>query len=74
MLKGVTIHGFDFGGWARHSREQLAVTRAELNRMFAEGLINPRVHAVHPLDEVATALDLDRRAIGKTLLEVGRGV
>jgi NADPH2:quinone reductase len=42
--------------------------------MFAEGLIHPRVHAVHPLDEVATALDLDRRAIGKTLLEVGRGV
>nr|WP_168488040.1 zinc-binding dehydrogenase [Streptomyces sp. RLB1-33]QIY68582.1 zinc-binding dehydrogenase [Streptomyces sp. RLB1-33] len=74
MLKGVTIHGFDFGGWARHGREQLAVTRAELNRMFAEGLIHPRVHAVHPLDEVATALDLDRRAIGKTLLEVGRGV
>jgi NADPH2:quinone reductase len=74
MLKGVTIHGFDFGGWARHGREQLAVTRAELNRMFADGLITPRVHAVHPLDEVATALDLDRRAIGKTLLEVGRGV
>jgi NADPH2:quinone reductase len=74
MLKGVTIHGFDFGGWARHGRERLAVTRAELNRMFAEGLIHPRVHAVHPLDEVATALDLDRRAIGKTLLEVGRGV
>lgn len=41
MLKGVTIHGFDFGGWARHGREQLAVTRGELNRMFAEDLIHP---------------------------------
>ncbi|MEU9288580.1 NADPH:quinone oxidoreductase family protein [Streptomyces sp. NPDC048275] len=74
MLKGVTIHGFDFGGWARHDRDRLVVTRAELNGMFADGLIHPRVHAVHPLDDVAMALTLDRRAIGKVLLEVARGV
>jgi NADPH2:quinone reductase len=74
MLKGVTIHGFDFGGWARHDRDRLIASRTELHRMFADGLIHPRVHAVHPLDEVSAALSLGRDAIGKVLLEVARGV
>lgn len=74
MLKGVTIHGFDFGGWARHDREQLVAARTELHRLFAEGAIHPRIHAVHPLDEVGAALRLGRGAIGKVLLEVARGV
>lgn len=74
MLKGVTIHGFDFGGWARHDREALVAARTELHRLFAEGAINPRIHAVHPLDEVGAALRLGRGAIGKVLLEVARGV
>jgi NADPH2:quinone reductase len=73
MLKGVTVHGFDFGGWARHDRDRLVAARAELHRLFADGLIHPRVHAVHPLDEVAAALSLGRDAIGKVLLEVPRG-
>ncbi|WP_105968024.1 NADPH:quinone oxidoreductase family protein [Streptomyces geranii] len=74
MLKGVTIHGFDFGGWARHDREALVAARTELHRLFAEGVISPRIHAVYPLDEVTAALRLGRGAIGKVLLEVARGV
>ncbi|WP_327692844.1 NADPH:quinone oxidoreductase family protein [Streptomyces sp. NBC_00459] len=74
MLKGVTIHGFDFGGWARHDRERLAAARIELHRLFAEGAVHPRIHAVHPLDEVGAALRVGRGAIGKVLLEVARGV
>ncbi|WP_329281077.1 NADPH:quinone oxidoreductase family protein [Streptomyces sp. NBC_01451] len=74
MLKGVTIHGFDFGGWARHDREKLAAARTELHRLFAEGAVHPRIHAVHPLDEVDAALRVGRDAIGKVLLEVARGV
>lgn len=74
MLKGVTVHGFDFGGWARHDRERLVATRTELHRMFAEGTIHPRVHAVYPLDAVAQAVSLGRQALGKVLLEVNDGV
>ncbi|WP_327432337.1 NADPH:quinone oxidoreductase family protein [Streptomyces sp. NBC_01236] len=74
MLKGVTIHGFDFGGWARHDREKLATARAELHQLFADGAIHPRIHAVYALDDVATALDLGRGALGKVLVEVTRGV
>lgn len=74
MLKGVTIHGFDFGGWGRHDREKLVAARAELHRMFAEGTIHPRIHAVYPLDAVAQAAGLGRQALGKVLLEVNDGV
>ncbi|MFI0349356.1 hypothetical protein [Actinomadura sp. 9N407] len=74
MLKGVTIHGFDLGGWARHSRERLDAARIELHALFAEGKIHPHIHAVHPFDEVAAALTVGRRAIGKVLLEVAHGV
>jgi NADPH2:quinone reductase len=74
LLKGVTIHGFDMGGWGRHDREKLVAARAELHRMFADGKIHPHVHAVYPLDEVASALTLGRRTIGKVLLEVAHGV
>ena len=68
------IHGFDFGGWARHERQRLVDARAELHNLFAAGLIHPRVHAEYQLHEVATAFNRDRDAIGKVLLEVTRGV
>jgi NADPH2:quinone reductase len=74
MLKGVSLHGFDFGGWARHQRDDLVAARTELHGLFAAGKIRPRVHAVYPLAEVADALSLGRRAIGKVLLEVAHGV
>lgn len=74
MLKGVTIHGFDLGGWARHARDKLMAARAELNGLFAQGKIHPHVHAVYPLDAVATAMNLGRHTIGKVLLEVANGV
>ena len=74
MLKGVTIHGFDFGGWGRHDREKLVAARTELHRMFAEGAIHPRIHAVYPLDAVTQAVSLGRQALGKVLLEVNDGV
>jgi NADPH2:quinone reductase len=74
MLKGVSIHGFDLGGWARHQRDDLVAARTELHGLFAAGRIRPRVHTVYPLAEVAAALSLGRRAIGKVLLEVAHGV
>ncbi|KPI05202.1 NADPH:quinone reductase [Actinobacteria bacterium OK074] len=74
LLKGVTIHGFDLGGWARHHRDRLVAARKELHALFADGKIHPRVHAVYPLADVADALALGRGAIGKVLLEVARGV
>lgn len=74
MLKGVSLHGFDLGGWARHQRDDLVAARTELHGLFAAGKIRPRVHAVYPLAEVADALSLRRRAIGKVLLEVAHGV
>lgn len=74
MLKGVSLHGFDLGGWARHRRDDLVAARTELHGLFAAGKIRPRVHAVYPLADVAEALALGRRAIGKVLLEVAHGV
>ncbi|MFE2884969.1 NADPH:quinone oxidoreductase family protein [Streptomyces sp. NPDC059272] len=74
LLKGVSLHGFNLGGWARHRRDDLVTARTELHGLFAAEKIRPRVHAVYPLADVAEALALGRRAIGKVLLEVAHGV
>ena len=49
MLKGVTVRGFEIGGWGRHRPEELRRGRAEPVRLFREGRLNPHVHAVYPL-------------------------
>ncbi|MGI8329473.1 NADPH:quinone oxidoreductase family protein [Actinomadura scrupuli] len=74
MLKGVTVHGFDLGGWARHDRDALLRGRAELAGLFLTGALKPHVHAVHPLEEAAVALAAvaERTSVGKVLI-VPRG-
>ncbi|MDL4816354.1 NADPH:quinone oxidoreductase family protein [Actinomadura opuntiae] len=70
MLKGISVRGFEFGGWARHGREALERGRAELARLFAAGELRPHIHAVYPLEDAAGALAAvaGRSSAGKVLI------
>ncbi|TDD91814.1 NADPH:quinone oxidoreductase family protein [Actinomadura darangshiensis] len=70
LLKGISVRGFEFGGWARHDREALARSRAELARLFLSGGLEPHVHAVYPLEDAAGALAAvaGRGSAGKVLI------
>lgn len=70
MLKGISVRGFEFGGWARHGRDALVRGRAELARLFLTGELKPHIHAVYPLEEAAGALAAvaGRSSAGKVLI------
>ncbi|WP_262402959.1 NADPH:quinone oxidoreductase family protein [Actinomadura sp. CNU-125] len=73
MLKGVTVGGFEIGGWGRRDPEALRRGRAELARLFADGKLEPHVHAVYPLERGAEALAAvaNRTSAGKVLIVPG---
>jgi NADPH2:quinone reductase len=72
LLKGVTILGFEFGGFVRHENEAFRRDEEELRKMFAEGRVSPHVGARFPLAEVAKALRhvADGEAVGKVVIDV----
>jgi NADPH2:quinone reductase len=75
MLKGVTVRGFEFGGWGRRDPEALRRGRAELARLFQTGALKPHIHAIYPLEEAAAALTAvaGRSSAGKVLIVPGDG-
>jgi NADPH2:quinone reductase len=74
LLKGVTIVGFEFRGFAVHAADELRRNDAELAAMLADARIAPHVGAAFALEEVAAALRhvADGKAIGKVVLDVSR--
>jgi NADPH:quinone reductase len=70
MLKGISVRGFEFGGWARHDRDALVRGRAELARLFLSGELKPHIHAVYPLEDAGGALAAvaGRGSAGKVLI------
>ncbi|XVQ14734.1 NADPH:quinone oxidoreductase family protein [Spirillospora sp. CA-255316] len=75
MLKGVTVRGFEIGGWGRRDPEALRRDRAELARLFQAGELKPHVHAVYPLEQAAAAMAAvaGRTSTGKVLIVPGDG-
>ncbi|MFD0689772.1 NADPH:quinone oxidoreductase family protein [Actinomadura fibrosa] len=73
MLKGVTVRGFEIGGWGRRDPEALRRGRDEVTRLFREGRLRPHVHAAYPLGQGSAALAAvaDRTTAGKVLIIPG---
>ena len=72
LLKGVSVLGFEFRGFAVHSPDALQRNDAELLQLLASGRVAPHIGATFPLEKVTDALRYvaDGRAIGKVVLEI----
>jgi NADPH2:quinone reductase len=72
LLKSASIVGVFWGAWMQRGSAATAENTRELYAMAAEGEIEPRISAIHPLEHFAAALaDLtSRAATGKVLLRV----
>lgn len=70
LLKGVTVMGLEMRGFGEHRPADLALDRAELDEMLAEGRIRPVLGARVALDDVAAGLRLlaDRKVHGKVVV------
>lgn len=77
LLKGCSIVGVFYGGFAQAQPERYDVLMQELLGWLAAGRIAPRITGRYPLEEAAKALRLvaDRQATGKIILTtaLGRG-
>ncbi len=75
LLKGATILGFEFRGFALHAPDELRRNEDELMELLGAHRIVPHVGASFALDEVAAALRYvaDGRAVGKVVLDIADG-
>ena len=75
LLKGCRILGFQFGDFARHLPEELARNDGELLDLLTSGRAAPLIGATFSLAEAGEALRCvaEGRALGKVVVEVGRG-
>jgi NADPH2:quinone reductase len=72
LLKGVQIRGFEIRTLPLHRPDAMGPADAALARLLDAGM-RPFVSAVHPLDDIAAAVDdvISRRAVGKVVVSVG---
>jgi NADPH2:quinone reductase len=75
LLKGSSIVGVFWGGFAQAEPERYRVLMQELLSWVQEGCIRPAVTARFPLEKAAEALRImaDRRATGKIMLTTALG-
>lgn len=74
LLKGCSIEGVRWGGFAQNSPRRNEENMKELVAWFKEGKLKPRIYSRYPLERVADALhDLTNRNVrGKIILTMGR--
>lgn len=72
LLKGVTVRGMEIRTFADDYPHEAARDLAELDQMFADGLVRPYIGARFPLAETPAALRYvaARKAIGKVIIDV----
>lgn len=72
LLKGITVRGMEIRTFAADFPDAVARDDAELNEMFAAGLVRPYLGARFPLEQAGAALRYlaDRKAIGKVIIDV----
>ena len=74
LVKNIDVIGYYWGAYATHGLHLLRESFADLARMYMAGKLKPLVGATYPLEDAAEALAhlADRRAIGKTIITMGR--
>lgn len=72
LLKGITVRGMEIRTFFTDYPEQAARDTAELQKMFADGLLRPAIGARFPLQRAAAALRhlADRKAVGKVVIDI----
>jgi NADPH2:quinone reductase len=72
LLKGITIHGFEFRTFVANEPDAYARNEAELSALVESGAIVPLIGASFALDDVVEALQLvgDGAAVGKVIIEI----
>ena len=75
LLKGCSIVGVYYGGFAEHEPTRHLALLKELMHWLAEGRIRPVITSRRPLEEAAVALNeiVTRRAVGKLVLTTALG-
>jgi len=77
LLKGCSIVGVFYGGFAEHEPQRHRALLAELMQWLAQGRIKPAITSRRPIEEATEALKdvAARRALGKIVLTtaLGRG-
>jgi NADPH:quinone reductase len=70
LLKGVSIMGFEFGGFVRNEADRFARGQEELYALQAKGALQPLVSARYSLDDAPAALRAmrDRAVVGKIVV------
>ncbi|MEE8444613.1 MAG: zinc-binding dehydrogenase, partial [Alphaproteobacteria bacterium] len=74
LVKNITVIGFYWGAYAALDMQRLRKSFAALNRMYKDGKLRPLVGATFALEDTPAALAHlgDRKAIGKTVITMGR--
>ncbi len=72
LLKDITIRGMEIRTFTADHSDDAARDIAELQQMFADGVIKPYIGARFPLTQAAKALRhvADRKAVGKVVIDV----
>jgi NADPH2:quinone reductase len=72
LLRNTSLIGAAWGEWIRHDPQMPRRIATELDRLFADGKINPLVGTVYELADGAQALReiAERRAVGKIVLKI----
>jgi NADPH:quinone reductase len=70
LLKGVSLQGFEFLGFAVHAPDEMQRNRQEVLELFATGQLHPHISGVYPLEQAAAAMQCvaDRKSTGKVLI------
>lgn len=72
LLKAITVRGMEIRTFADDHPDEAARDMAELEQMFADGLVRPYIGARFPLADAPAALRYvaERKAIGKVIIDV----
>jgi NADPH:quinone reductase len=76
LLKGCDVRGVFWGEFTRRQPVRHLVNLSRLAAWFADGLVRPHISARYPLAEGGRAIRdlMDRKAVGKVLVEVDPGL
>jgi len=74
LVKNIDVIGYYWGAYATHRMQVLRESFAALKRMYEDGKLRPLVGTTFPLENASAALAhlSDRKAIGKTVITMGR--
>ena len=74
LVKNITVIGYYWGAYATRGLQLMRESFAGLAQMYMQGKLRPLVGTTFPLEDAAKALAhlADRKAIGKTIITMGR--